>query len=88
MVWSRAATCPTSRRRGDPDTGRSRAMETTRLVIEIEQGSEPPAGRIQRAGAERERFAGYLELITALEAVRREPRREIERVDEKGDDAR
>jgi hypothetical protein len=42
-----------------------------RLVIEVDVGADPISGYLTAEDAERSPFAGYMELLTWLEAMRR-----------------
>jgi hypothetical protein len=64
MLWSR----PLARAAA---LGLSATVEAHRLILDVDPGSEPITGRLLApSGAERP-FAGYVELISALEELRR-----------------
>ena len=46
------------------------AVATQRLVLDVEVGSDPIAGRLrQDAGGSERRFSGWMELVAGLEAL-------------------
>jgi hypothetical protein len=53
--------------------GQGEGMDTTRLVIELEDGVGPIAGWLHADEAGAKPFSGYMELIAALEAARIAP---------------
>jgi hypothetical protein len=48
-----------------------RAPASTALILELDPGSEPIAGRLNADGCEPAEFTGYMQLITLLEKQRR-----------------
>jgi len=68
MLWSMLWSRPLARR----VAGRlGAAVDDRRLILELDPGSEPITGRLRDGSGVERPFAGYVELISALEELRR-----------------